>query len=78
MTFVEDRPRKLLVELDDQLLLVVTEPRLHKADEHGVTIHFEQLTFDWQEYANYRPHATTYPSGQLEFFPQSGQQNARP
>src|SRR5579884_1914547 len=77
-TFIQDRPRKLLVELDDQLLLVITEPRLSEADQQGVTIRFEQLTFDWQEYANYRPHATTYPPGELTFLPQEAHQKARP
>lgn len=70
MTFIQDRPRKLLVELGSEVLLVITEPALDKADEHGVTVRFEQLTFDWQEFANYRPHAKTYPSGQVDFLPQ--------
>jgi hypothetical protein len=42
-----------------------------------VTVRFEQLTFDWQEYANYRPHATTYLPGELTFLPQEAHQNAR-
>src|SRR4051794_13520109 len=65
LTFWEARPHKLLLELDEQLLLIVTEPALVAASTLEVRLSFAQLTFDWQEYGNLRPHASTWTSGQL-------------
>ncbi len=68
LTYIEDRPRKLLVELDDQLLLVFTEAAVTSADHKEVRLRFKQLTFDWEEYGSLTPHASTYSSGQVVFF----------
>lgn len=65
LTFREARPNKLLLELDDQLLLIVTSPVVDAASPEEVRLSFAQLTFDWQEYGNLRPHASTWTSGQL-------------
>jgi hypothetical protein len=71
LTFVLARRQKLLVELDNQLLLVITEPRVEAASNAEVQVSFRQLTFDWQEYGNLRPHASTYREGTLKFMGQA-------
>ena len=70
LTFAVARSRKLLLELDDQLLLVLTEPDVLAASRRQVRIRSDQMTFDWQEYSNFLPHATTYPAGQIDFLGQ--------
>jgi hypothetical protein len=67
LTFVLARQHKLLVELDDQLLLVFTEPRVEASSDGEVQVSYTQLTFDWQEYGNLRPHVSTYGEGTLKF-----------
>jgi hypothetical protein len=67
LTFVAARQLKLLVELDNQLLLVFTEPRIEAANDSCVRIAYRQLTFDWQEYVNLRPRISTYGEGILDF-----------
>ena len=67
LTFIAARPRKLLVELDDQLLLIVTGPELEAGDSQRVRLRFAQLTFDWQEYGNLRPHVSTYTADHIDF-----------
>jgi hypothetical protein len=67
LTFIAARQRKLLVELDDQLLLIVTEPKVEAASDRAVHLAYRQLTFDWQEFVNLRPHASTYVVGTLKF-----------
>ena len=59
------RPHKLLVEFDEQLLLIVTEPFVRSADEAAVELGFASLTFDWQGYGDLEPHVSTYSSGLL-------------
>jgi hypothetical protein len=71
LTFAEARPNKLLLELDDQLLLVVTTPEIVAATDEAVRLSFSQLTFDWQEYGNMRPHASTWTAGHLDLLGQS-------
>ena len=67
LSFIEARPHKLLVELDEQLLLVLTEPAVVEVTDRHARVTFEQLTFDWQEYGNLRPHAKTYTAGEMTF-----------
>jgi hypothetical protein len=66
LTFGEARRNKLLVELNDQLLLVVTAPDIVAASDDAVRLAFSQLTLDWQEYGSMRPHASTWTTGHLE------------
>jgi hypothetical protein len=65
LTFSEARPHKLLLELDDQLLLIVTDPEMVGASDEQVRLSFAQLTLDWQEYGSLRPHVSTWSSGNL-------------
>jgi hypothetical protein len=68
LTFLELRPHKLIIELDNQLLLTLTEPgRVTAADGELLLDGFAQCVFDWQEYGSLRPHATVYESGAVRF-----------
>ncbi|HEX6391958.1 MAG TPA: hypothetical protein VFZ97_00860 [Acidimicrobiales bacterium] len=62
---------RLLLELDEQLLLVLTAPAQPVVgDEELVIDSYDQLVFDWQEYGNKRPHAEVYRSGSIRFVAQ--------
>ena len=73
LTFVVARPKRLLIELDDQLLLSFAGPvkiektRTNYALADGtptlVIEGFTQLVVDFTEYGNERPHVSSYPSG---------------
>lgn len=69
LTFLATRPRKLLVELDERLLLVFTElPVVEERElDHALELElsgFRALTFDYQSYDGAEaPHATRYPNG---------------
>lgn len=68
LTYLEQRPRKLLIELDEQLLLSFTEvPAVSSSGEELVLSEFQQLVFDWQEYVNLTPHADRYSRGEVRF-----------
>ena len=78
LTYIEQRPHTLLLELDDQLLLVFTE--LQSVDSDGaelVLARFAQCVFDWQEYATMAPHATVYRTGEVRFVPPVGLSGTR-
>lgn len=73
LTFIASRPRKLLIELDEQLLLIFTGAPLvgeHEL-EHGLELvlsDFAALTFDWQEYGGEEaPHVARYTEGEVTF-----------
>lgn len=71
LTWAATRPRKLLIELDQQLLLVITGPSSFKVEESEFSIEpFAQVTFDWQEYGNLRSHAETFSRGRVRFVAQ--------
>jgi hypothetical protein len=68
LTFLEARKDKLLLELDDQLLLIFTS--LKEVRDEGAEIvlsPFSQLVFDWQEYGSLTPHAYLYRGGEVRF-----------
>ena len=70
LTYLEVRPHKLLVELDNQLLLIFTD--LASAELKGQDLAlsgFVQCAFDWQEYGTLAPHLQGYSSGQVTFTP---------
>lgn len=70
LTFSAVRPERLLMELDEQLLLIVTRPRVRTASEIRVQVEFDQMTLDWQEYVGRQPHSQTWTSGVLEVWAQ--------
>ena len=64
LTFVTQRPHKLLIELDEQVLLILTEPKV-AAPGMQVRLDFEQMTLDWQGYGDLTPHASIWSKGHL-------------
>lgn len=68
-TFVQALERKLILELEHQILLTFTEPKEIVVAEHSVTIRdFTQLVIDWQEFVSLTPHCQRYSSGEVELF----------
>lgn len=65
LSFIAARPHKLLIELDEQVLLVLTEPRLLDSFDAQVRIEFAQMVLDWQGYEDMTPHASTWLAGHL-------------
>lgn len=75
LTFVKALPKRLLIELDDQLLLsIVGEPRvevtttdLALADGTPTLMieGFSQAVFEYLEYVNETPHVTSYRDGRI-------------
>ena len=68
LTYIEHRPHKLLMELDNQLLLVFTDlgsvdVKEDVKETELVLTGFVQLVFDWQEYVSLVPHVEIYRSG---------------
>jgi hypothetical protein len=51
LTWSAARGRTVLLELDDRLLLIVIDPEI-EADGADITLRFERLEFDWQEYGS--------------------------
>ena len=68
VTFVVARPHKLLIEFDEQVLAVLTEPRLSRASDIEVVIDYEQLTMDRQGYGDMIPHSAAFTSGQFTIY----------
>lgn len=75
LSFVAARPKRLLIELDDQLLLsfsgspevfeTVTEFALVEGTPTLVVEGFRQLVFDYLEYVNETPHVVSYTDGRV-------------
>ena len=62
---------RLIIELEGQLLLIITEPGEPLADrDHLVFDRFGQLVFDWQEFGNKQPHVEVFHEGELRFVAQ--------
>ena len=77
LTFVASRPKRLLVELDDQVLLAfsgapsvtrLTTDLAMKSGTRGLVIaSFTQLVLDFLGYGDDEPHATIYSEGTVTF-----------
>jgi len=73
LTFVVARPAKVLLELDDHLLLVFTDLSIARVENSEFILEqFAQLVFDWQGVAEVEPHVSVYREGQVRFVPQLG------
>jgi hypothetical protein len=70
ITYAIARPRKLLVELEEIWLLVVTEPLVANTEPGTVRLSFVQATLDWQEFGNLRPRSDVWQSGVVAFLAQ--------
>ncbi|WP_433893189.1 hypothetical protein [Streptomyces sp. CA-111067] len=67
LTWAHARQGKLLLELDDQLLLVLTTPGRPDTKDRNLTVTFAQLVFDWQGYGDLQPHAEVFSDGEIQF-----------
>ncbi|MGW5352385.1 hypothetical protein ACWERV_17975 [Streptomyces sp. NPDC004031] len=67
LTWARARRSRLLLELDEQLLLVLTAPGLPEAKGANLTVTFAQLVFDWQGYGDLEPHAEVFHSAEIHF-----------
>lgn len=75
LTFVVERPRRLLMELDDQLLLsfspqvkvtrTTSQLALRRGTPALVLSGFGQCTLEYVEYGSDRPHERSYNDGQV-------------
>lgn len=75
LSFVGARPKRLLIELDDQLLLsfsgapqvteTVTELAVVGGTPTLVIDGFSQLVFEYLEYVNETPHVVSYTEGRV-------------
>ncbi len=64
LTWSAATSHKLLLELDHQLLLVITDPRGMDVNESEVRLNgCLQVTLDWQEFGNMRPHVDDHGQG---------------
>lgn len=72
VTFVAARPHKLLIEFDEQVLAVLTEPRLAQESAVEVVIGYEQLTIDRQGYGDMTPHSDCFRRGLFTIWRQGG------
>ena len=68
-----------IVELDQQLLLIITDPAEARATDTELMIEgCAQVTLDWQEYGNLRPHVDNHGSGLVRFVAADAAQEAGP
>ena len=70
LSFIEVRPHKLLLELDNQLLLIFTDvSKVYIENSELILEDFAQCVFDWQEYGSLSPHVEVYKSGVVKLVP---------
>ncbi len=73
ITFLRQRPRKIILELNGQYLLIFTDvARIVVEDSELVVSDFAQVLFDWQEGDDPMPHARVYKYGEVKFAPPPG------
>ena len=73
LSFLEVRPHKLLLELDQQLWLILTDVAKVYADNSGLILeNFAQGVFDWQAYGSLSPHVEVFKSGVVKLVPPIG------
>lgn len=72
VTFVTARPHKLLIEFDELVLAILTEPRLAQESANEVVIGYEQLTIDRQGYGDMTPRSDSFRRGQFTIWRQAG------
>lgn len=67
LTWSAARSRKALIELDGQLLLILTDPGQPQRDGGNLVIPFAHLVFDWKAYGDGALHTEQYDSGAITF-----------
>ncbi|HWG72668.1 MAG TPA: hypothetical protein VG184_01300 [Acidimicrobiales bacterium] len=74
LTWSGSASRRIILELDEHLLLMATDPGPVSCDERSLTIpSFAQLVFAWEEFGNRRPHLQGFTTGALRFWAQGSQ-----
>jgi hypothetical protein len=70
LTFIEARPHKLLLELDHQLWLILTDvSKVYTDNSELILEDFAQCVFDWQAYGSLSPQVKVYKSGVVKLVP---------
>jgi hypothetical protein len=73
LIFIQVRPHKLLVELDHQLWLILTDVSNVYADNSELILEdFAQGVFDWQAYSSLSPRVEVFKSGVIRLLPPVG------
>jgi hypothetical protein len=70
LTYITSRPRKLLMELNGQFMLVITDPTSAIIAGNALIISgFAQVLFDWQEGSDPTARAKVFKYGEVKFMP---------
>lgn len=68
LTYLEQRPHRLLMELDQQLLLTFTGDVTAEVEASDLVIgNFQQFVFDWLSYGDLVPHCDVFHTGTVRF-----------
>jgi hypothetical protein len=69
LTWISATHRKVLLEFDGQVLLILTDPVsvVESVDQLQID-GCAQVTLDWQEYVNLRPHIDDHGAGSVRLF----------
>lgn len=71
LSFIEERPHKLLLELCQQFLIVLTDCKTICLEADRLILKdFSQFVFDWQGFGDLTPHVQVYLTGELRFVAQ--------
>jgi hypothetical protein len=64
LTFLEARPTKIIIELDERLYLIFSDLKtVYTKDSELRLENYSQCIFDWKEYANDENHVSIFKSG---------------
>ena len=66
LTFAIARPSRLILELGEQAVLVMTDPEVLTASTEAVRLGFAQLIMSWHDDLAKTPHAMTWTAGWLD------------
>jgi hypothetical protein len=65
LTWLEPRANRVLLELDDRLLLILTNVSHVEVGKDRLTIGAAQVVLDWQEYGSQLSHVETFASADV-------------
>lgn len=72
LTWCAATNHRVILELDHQLLLVMTDPgSVVTLDDELQVLRCAQVTLDWHEYENLRPHFSDHGPGDVHLFSSS-------
>jgi hypothetical protein len=67
LTWAHALRRRLLLELDEHQLLILSNPGEPRIDADGLVLGFDQLVHDRHGYGDLQPHADVFPAGRVRF-----------